>query len=175
MCCLTHKSRGPGTKGSWRTTRCTAQQKVTDITAGSSWGLRSMPNLLLTEKCQGRWRKALSVSCGMPAKIDGNVFPTNTAVVQRRYLPRGKKKKTSLMSNDDFSYVLRFDEKKMFRHQNSCWFLLRLGCWVEMPVVSGGHRVGGPHPISFQCVLIKVPQVIRGDLTGSKRPGCPLM
>lgn len=54
------------------------------------------------------------------------------------------------MSEDDFSYVLRLDEKKMFRHQS--------GLSVS-PVVSGvgwrclwwavGTGQRGPHPIFF--------------------------
>lgn len=127
------------------------------------------------------WLKSAKVDearpCQNPAGCQWKLMVMFFQPVRQSYrdIFQEEKKKTSLMSNDDFSYVLRFDEKKMFRHQNSCWFLLRLGCWVEMPAVGGGHRVEGPHPISFQCVLIKVPQVIRGDLMGSKRPGCPLM
>lgn len=55
-------------------------------------------------------------------------------------------------------------------------FARSLGCWVGMPVVGGGHRAEGTPPnFSFHSGLIKVPQVIGRDLTGSKRPGCPLM
>lgn len=84
-------------------------------------------------------------------KIDGDVFPTSlTEQISSKQGREGgkKKKKTSLMSEDDFSYVLRLDEKKMFRHQS--------GPWVS-PVVSGvgwgclwwavGTGQRGPHPI----------------------------
>lgn len=66
-------------------------------------------------------------------KIDGNVFPTSlteqiSSKEGKKEREGKKRERNSLMSEDDFSYVLRLDEKKMFRHQSGLSVL---------PVVSG--------------------------------------
>lgn len=124
-------------------------RRFTDTTADSSWGLWSMSDLWLTEKCRDRFGQAPSVSCGMPVKIVSNVFPTNTAVWLRRYLPRGKTRWCQEMTSAMFWGQMR---RKCLGIKNNCRFLLSLGCWVEMPVVGGGYRVDRPHPISSMHV-----------------------